>query len=161
MKIIAFDPGYDRLGWAVGETQNLKLKVKSFGCITTSKEDTLFHRYRIIIDEVEKLLIEHEPTQAATESLFFFSNQKTAMKVAEVRGIITGCLLKRNIEISEYTPIQIKQAAAGHGRADKVAVDKMVRLQLNLNPKEKIIDDTIDALAILLTHSIRSQSKLI
>ena len=160
MTVIAFDPGYDRLGWAVGKVISGKLQVTSYGCIRTDKNLKLFSRYEIIINELNKLIKKYQPTQAAIESLFFFSNQKTALKVAEVRGIIFSCLIQKNISIVEYTPLQIKQAVTGYGRADKKAVEKMVRLQLQIPTSEKLIDDTLDALGVLFTFSIRSQSKL-
>lgn len=153
--LITFDPGYDRLGWAVGkwETQT-PIKAMGYGCITTTKKLSLFERYSEIIQELTDILEKFQPTQASIESLFFYSNQTTAMKVAEARGVIINCLLQQKIEIFEYTPLQIKQAVTGYGRADKKAVEKMVRLQLQINPEEKIVDDTLDALAMLITHQV-------
>ncbi len=155
--ILAIDPGYDRLGWAMGQVESSKLKVKSYGCIGTNKKETLFKRYTQIIAELTQVIKDYNPTQLAIEDLFFSKNTKTAMKVSEVRGVIIGLCLSRGIEVYEYKPNQIKLAVTGSGRADKKAVDKMVRLQLNL-PKEKIIDDTMDALAILITHSATSHT---
>lgn len=153
--IISFDPGYDRLGWATAEhVQGSKLKVREYGCVETQKTKTIFPRYEQIIDEVDKLIKKFEPDQAAIESLFFFSNQKTAMKVAEARGVVIACLLRKQVRIFEYTPLQIKQAVTGYGRADKKAVEKMVRSELLLSSKEKILDDTIDALALQITHQV-------
>ncbi|MDO5561553.1 MAG: crossover junction endodeoxyribonuclease RuvC, partial [bacterium] len=100
-----------------------------------------------------EIIEEFKPDTAALETLFFFKNQTTVMQVAETRGIIISNLLRHNVEIFQYTPRQIKSAVAGHGAADKTGVEKLVRLQLKLPEDTKIIDDTYDALAALLTHA--------
>lgn len=151
--VIAIDPGYDRIGWAVGQVlSQQKINLLSYGLIQTNKTDKLTVRYQQIDQEFETLLTEFAPQEAALESLVFCHNQTTAMHVAEVRGLLLASLLRHQVIISEYSPPQIKLAAAGSGRADKKGVEKMVRLQLKLPAQEKIIDDTIDSLAILLTH---------
>lgn len=151
MKIIGIDPGYDRLGWAVGENTKGKWNIADFGCIQTAKSDTLVQRYSQINTELSEIISEHKPDQAAVETLFFSVNKKTALQVSEARGVILSCLIQNNIEIFEYNPNQIKLTVTGYGNADKKAVEKMVRLQLPI-PKIKIIDDAIDALAIMMTH---------
>jgi crossover junction endodeoxyribonuclease RuvC len=153
--ILGIDPGYDRLGWAIGyKTKNRQVETIDYGCIQTNKKDSLFNRYEQIILELNKILEKYKPKYLAIETLFFSKNTKTAMKVSEARGVIISLCLQFNLEIFEYHPVQIKQAVAGHGQADKKAVDKMTRLQLNLNNDKKIIDDAMDALAIVLTHGV-------
>lgn len=150
--ILGIDPGFDRLGWAVGQVlPDNAIELIDCNSIQTAKSQTIFERYNTLRLELEKILVTYQPTAVAIESLFFAKNQKTAMQVSEARGLILSSVLRFNCAVTEYTPLQIKQAVTGFGRADKSAVDKMVRLQLKLDDK-KVLDDTMDALAILLTH---------
>lgn len=152
---LAIDPGYDRIGWAVGEGKGDKPKVLGYGCIQTLKTDTLTKRYRQLEVDLQKIIDQYQPTKLAIETLFFSKNTTTALKVAEARGIIIGNCVRNNLDVFEYHPNTIKLTVTGNGKADKKAMEKMVRLQLPL-PATKIIDDAIDALAILLTHAIVS-----
>jgi crossover junction endodeoxyribonuclease RuvC len=151
--ILGIDPGYDRVGWAVGKAHHGQLNDINFGCIQTKASDNLFVRYQQITQQLEQIIEQYQPTQLAIESLFFFKNQTTAMKVSEARGVIISSCLKSPIQIFEFTPLQIKQAVTGYGRATKEQLDKMVRLQLKLG-NQKIIDDAMDALGILLTQAV-------
>ncbi len=157
--ILAIDPGYDRVGWAIGNNNHAQLVDINFGCIQTNANQSLIQRYQQIITELEQIIHCHQPTQLAIESLFYFKNQKTVMQVSEARGIIIASCLKFNLTVFEYTPLQIKVAATGYGRATKEQVDNMVRLQLKLK-SGKMLDDAMDALAILLTHSISFNPQL-
>ncbi|MGD9129836.1 MAG: crossover junction endodeoxyribonuclease RuvC [Candidatus Woesebacteria bacterium] len=156
--ILGIDPGYDRLGWAIAQNLNDQWTKIHYGCIQTKKKDDLFKRYQDLNQELEKIIQQFKPDQAAVESLFFFKNKKTALQVSEARGIILACLIKNKVKIFEYTPLQIKEAVTGFGRADKKSVEKMVRLEFQLND-QKIIDDAIDALALILTHHILIKNK--
>lgn len=149
---IAIDPGYDRVGWAVGSCQRGQFIINGYGLIQTNKTQTIFERYSQVETELETILLTYRPQQAAMESLFFSKNQTTAMRVAEVRGLLLASLLRHQITCYEYNPGSIKLAITGYGKADKKAVEKMVRLELKLE-SEKLIDDTLDALAILVTHA--------
>jgi crossover junction endodeoxyribonuclease RuvC len=149
---LGIDPGYDRVGWAVGEIKGSQLQPIAYGLIQTDKHQTHFVRYQQVEAELSAILNQYQPVEAAIETLFFSNNQTTAMKVSEIRGIIISTLLRSKVECFEYNPSQIKLTVTGFGKADKKAVEKMIRLQLKL-PAEKVIDDTLDALAILLTHS--------
>lgn len=157
--ILGIDPGFDRIGWAIGQAQGSTINILDFNCIQTSKTESLVDRYQQIDTDLTAVLHKYQPTEAAIESLFFAKNQTSAMHVAEARGVIISCLFRQQIPYAEYTPLQIKQAVTGYGRADKPAVEKMVRLQLKLpvipGQSAKIIDDTLDALAIVLTHASR------
>ena len=152
--IMGIDPGYDRVGWAVCQAAGQKLGVVAYGCIRTNPKETQLERYQQLANELDELVVRYQPTDAVVESLFFATNQKTAISVAQARGIILAQFIKQSVTIHEYTPLQIKQAVTGYGNADKTAVEKMTRLQLTL-PDEKIIDDTIDALAMTITLHAR------
>ncbi len=161
MTLLGIDPGYDRVGWAIGQVNGAKIAVLGFGCIETDKNQTLIQRYQQIDTQLQEILEQFQPVEAAIESLFFFKNQTTAMHVSEARGVIISCLFRHQVGFAEYTPLQIKQAVTGFGRADKKAVEKMVRLQLGLTQtNEKILDDTMDALAILITHASSRKLKV-
>ena len=99
-------------------------------------------------------ILKNPPEEAAIESLFWFRNKSTALHVSEARGIVISLFLQAGVKISEYTPLQIKQSVTGYGRADKKAVEKMVRTELNLARQKSpaILDDTIDAMALLICH---------
>lgn len=150
MMILGLDPGYDRLGWAVGEKkknwQNLY-----FGCIQTNKKSPLLERYRQLDKEIDAIVHKYSPQHAAIETLFFSKNKKTALTVSESRGIILSSLIRNHLEIFQYNPGTIKQTVTGSGNADKKAVEKMVRMELSL-PAKFIIDDAIDALGVMITH---------
>ena len=152
--IIGIDPGYDRLGWAVGQEQAGQWQIMGQGCIQTNSKDDLTQRYQQLIDELTEILERFKPQEAAIEQLFWSHNQTTAMAVSESRGLILTLFLQHGLLISQYTPSQIKQAVTGYGRADKKAVEKMVRLQLAISHKQAkaINDDTFDALALLICH---------
>lgn len=148
--IIGIDPGYDRVGLAIGQKKGGSWQILHQGCIQTNSNEQLFERYRQISQELNSLLSKYQVSEAGIESLFWFKNQTTALPVSEARGIILAELLRHQVKISEYTPLQIKQSLTGYGRADKKAVEKMVRSELNL--EGKIIDDAIDALAAMICH---------
>ena len=148
--IIGIDPGYDRVGLSIGKKNNSNWELLDYHCIQTNRKDKLFARYAQIAAELEKLILKYEVTEASIESLFFFKNKSTALDVSEARGVIIATLLRHHIKISEYTPLQIKQSLTGYGRADKKSVEKMVRMELAIDGK--IIDDTIDAMAIMICH---------
>ena len=158
MPILGIDPGYDRMGWGIGTPKGNSWTNLHHGCIQTPKDMKLFDRYQLLQEELDKIIKIHQPKIAAIESLFFFKNQKTALKVSEARGVILSTCFTNGLKLYEFTPLQIKQAATGYGRADEKSVEKMVRLQLNLT-KEKIIDDAIDALAVMMTY--QAQHKLL
>jgi crossover junction endodeoxyribonuclease RuvC len=159
-RILGIDPGYDRLGWAVGEVTPTNLSVIKYGCIQTDRKQNIIDRYRQFSTELATLLQELQPDEAALENIYFARNTKTALRVSEARGVIIHTCLLAGLEIYEYDPVSIKLAVAGNGQADKTAVTKMVQLQLKLTP-DKLLDDTLDALATLMTHAFRRQSGIL
>ena len=150
--ILGIDPGYDRVGWCVGKKQNGNITIEKYGSVLTKKTDSLFERYHQIDTELQKVVDEFHPEECAVESLFFSKNQKTALHVSEARGVILSVLFRNHIAFFEYTPLQIKQAVTGYGKADKAAVEKMLRLQFQFK-NGKILDDVVDAVGVMVTHA--------
>lgn len=158
LTILSIDPGYDRCGWAIGVVQKNSYQVQDFDLIQTDKKQLLFERFNQIRRRLNELIAEYQPQHLAIENLYFAKNTTTALRVAEVRGLIIGLALTNGLEIFEYDPATIKVAVTGHGQADKTAVAKLTLAQLKLTHlkqnQPKIIDDAIDALAIGLTHAV-------
>jgi crossover junction endodeoxyribonuclease RuvC len=153
--ILACDPGYERLGWAIGTRHNSQqLKVLAYGCLRTSAQAPLLTRFEQLYHQLSELTTQYQPHQLAIETLYFSRNQSTALAVSEVRGLLFGLAFQHHLSITQYTPAEIKLAATGYGKADKAAVRKMVELQLKLQVSAKEVDDTLDALALLLTHHV-------
>lgn len=157
MKILAIDPGYERLGVAVLEKSGGKESALFSCCLTTNKNQAHSERLAFIGDEVEKIIKKLKPESLTIESLFLFSNQKTAMKVAEARGVILCEAARAGLPVFEYTPLQIKIAVTGYGKSDKRQVAEMARKLLSL-PDKKRLDDEYDALAIGLTFFATEKS---
>lgn len=151
MIILGIDPGYAIVGYGVLEYSNNKFKVIEYGAITTDSKTDMFDRFKSIYDDICEVMERTKPDFMAIEELFFNSNQKTAINVAQARGVILLAAMNRGIRIFEYTPLQVKQAVAGYGRADKKQVQQMVKLLLGLKEVPKP-DDTADAVAIAICH---------
>ncbi len=151
--ILGIDPGYDRVGISVIE-KVLKGKevVLHSECFQTSAKDTIYDRMLSIGKRVADLMAKYNPQSLAIETLFITKNQKTAMRVSEVRGIIIYEALRAQIPVFEYSPMQVKMSITGDGTSDKSRIQKMVKLLVNL-PKKEAIDDEYDAIAVALTHS--------
>ena len=152
IRILGLDPGTAILGWGIVEKEGHKIHPKKYGCIRTPANalqgKRLFHIYSSLCDIIEK----EKPTCMAIEELFFFKNQKTVMSVAQARGVAIVCAMKSGLSVFEYTPLQVKQALTGYGRADKAQMQEMVRITCNLKECPKP-DDAADALAIAITHA--------
>lgn len=155
LRILGVDPGYGRMGIAVLE-KSLKGKEKLLysNCIETSSKDDIYCRFKTIGQEIKKVIEKFKPQEMALESLFIAKNQKTAMRVAEARGIILYEALKKSLEIYEYTPLEIKSSLTGDGTSDKTRIIKMIHLLIEL-PTKISLDDEYDAIAVALTHSAR------
>jgi len=155
MRILGIDPGFERVGIAVieknNETQNKEQLVYS-ECFKTLPSLHFNERLGLIGEEIKNIINKHNPDILAIETLLFNSNQKTAMKVAEARGVIVYEAITKKLEICEYTPLQIKIAIAGYGRADKKQVTNMVKQLIKIEKNIKY-DDEIDAIAVSLTCS--------
>jgi len=160
MRILGIDPGTAIVGWAVLEKTNTGNAVIAYGDITTPKEDTLEQRLVDINKDLTELIEKYQPEHAAVEDLFFFKNQKTAMAVAHARGVILLTLAKKRVMVHSYTPLQVKQALTGYGRAEKKQIQEMIKNVLALEEVPQP-DDVADALAVAYchTHSISGVHK--
>lgn len=169
--VLAIDPGFGRCGWAVlAKNENNESRIKNYAIskstihnsqfiiqllacdlIETDKRKNLPERLLEIYKAVDYLIKKYQPRELAIESLFWFKNKKTAMAVAQARGVIIVAAKNNQLDIYEYTPLQVKQAVVGYGKADKTQVQKMIRFHLD-RQSTPIQDDTADAVAIGLTH---------
>jgi crossover junction endodeoxyribonuclease RuvC len=147
---LAFDPGFERLGVAVIERTGNKETLIHSDCLRTSTKLSFPQRLRELGLAVEDLIVTHTPHAVALEDVYFAKNEKTAMKIAEVRGMLAYLAAKNNLTIHEYTPMQVKVAITGYGKSDKSAVAAMVPRLVAL-PAKKRLDDELDAIAIGLT----------
>ena len=152
MIILGIDPGYAIVGWGVIEKNNRgQCQVIDYGAINTDKDMNLPSRLVAIEKSIERLVDHFKPDVMAIEELFFNTNTTTAIKVAQARGVILTAAHNASVKIFEYTPLQIKQALTGYGRAEKKQIQYMTKVMLNLKSIPKP-DDTADALAVALTH---------
>lgn len=151
MIILGIDPGYAIIGYGIIDTSKSDMVV-DYGAITTPKEDSLPIRLEAIESSLKFLFDKFKPDVVAIEELFYFKNQKTVIQVAQARGVIILACQKYCGNIYEYTPLQIKQALTGQGRAEKAQVQYMVKAILGLNSIPKP-DDAADALAVAICHS--------
>ena len=154
MIILGLDPGTAIVGWGVIDTgpknDVSKAKCLAYGCITTDKDMPASKRLVAIGSGLEALLKEYTPELASIEKLFFTNNQTTAMPVSQARGVLLYVLELQGVPTVEFTPLQIKQALTGYGRADKSQMQQMVKLILKL-PGIPKPDDAADGLAIAVT----------
>lgn len=151
--ILGIDPGYDRLGIAVIEKSGRsKEKLLYSDCFQTSAKLPIYERFALIGAEISRIIAEYKPSALALETLFITKNQKTAMRVAEARGIIIYEASKAGIPIFEYGPMEIKTAITSDGRSDKERIIKMVHMLIDI-PAKDTVDDEYDAIAVALTHS--------
>ncbi len=156
MIILGIDPGYGIIGYGVIDTEKPNM-VLDYGAITTPKEASFPERLQEIEENLKFLFDKYKPEVVAIEELFYFKNQKTVIQVAQARGVIILACQKYCGKIYEYTPLQIKQALTGHGRAEKAQVQYMVKAILGLNSVPKP-DDAADALAVAICHSQTSNA---
>lgn len=158
MRIIGIDPGIGRTGWGVIEAQSSKIVVQSFGCIETNKDTKIEKRLQELYEQITAILRKEKPDAFAIEELFFNTNAKTAMVVGQARGISLLAAAQHRIPTAVYTPLQVKIAVTGYGRAEKKQVGQMVKILLQLSEIPKP-DDTADALAIAVTHAFSYKMK--
>ena len=151
MVILGIDPGYAIIGYGILNKKK-KDMLLDYGAIVTPKEDSMPVRLENIDKSLKFLFDKYKPDVVAIEELFYFKNQKTVIQVAQARGVILLACQKYCGNIYEYTPLQIKQALTGQGRAEKAQVQFMVKAILGLNSIPKP-DDAADALAVAICHS--------
>lgn len=157
MKILGIDPGYAIVGYGVLEYSNNHFTVIDYGAVTTPAGMDFNRRLEVIYDELDFVITKHRPDAMAIEKLFYNTNEKTVINVAQARGVILLAAQKHSLEIAQYTPLQVKQSVVGYGRAEKKQVQEMMRIMLKLDKVPKP-DDTADALAMAICHAHTSGS---
>ncbi|SKA80985.1 Holliday junction endonuclease RuvC [Caloramator quimbayensis] len=151
MRIIGIDPGIAIMGYGILDYAYNRFSVVNYGAIITTNKESMPKRLEILYNSLWDILNEYKPDAVAFEELFFNQNAKTAIIVGQARGAAVLCAQKSGIDIYEYTPLQVKQAVVGYGRAEKKQIQQMVKMILNLKEIPKP-DDTADALAIAICH---------
>jgi crossover junction endodeoxyribonuclease RuvC len=157
MRIVGIDPGTARIGWGLIDGSHQQYTMLRYGCIETEKTKQPHHRLQEIHAEVLGLLQTEKPDQVVVEQLFFARNVTTAMSVGQARGVILLAAAQANLPVFEYTPMQVKQAITGYGRAEKAQIQTMIKMLLKLKEIPKP-DDAADALAIALTHGFTNMA---
>ena len=152
MRILGIDPGSGIIGFGLIELNKGKPRLLDAGVIRTNIGEDPSLRLKDLYVSMKEILEEAKPDEASVEKLFFAQNVTTAMGVSQARGVILLALAEYGVTISEYTPLQIKMAMTGYGRATKTQIQEMVRVQLGLKARPKP-DDCADALAAALTHA--------
>ncbi len=151
MIVLGIDPGYAIVGCGIVEYKSNHFRMLGYGAITTEAHTPFNERIEKIYDEATELMVKFRPDAMAIEKLFFNTNQKTAIDVAQARGALVLAAQKNHVPIFEYTPLQVKQSVVGYGRAEKKQVQEMTRVMLNLEKIPKP-DDAADALAMAICH---------
>jgi len=165
MIILGIDPGTAITGYGIIENNQGKLKAVDYGCILTDKKLKMPERLDFLGEELKKIMKKYKPQAMAVEELFFFKNAKTIITVGQARGVILfvgkNIGKKTGLDIYEYTPLQVKQAVVGYGRADKNQVQQMVKAILGLDKAPKR-DDAADALAVAIccASSLKFEGKV-
>lgn len=159
MRILGIDPGYAIMGYAVLDYIGNKFVAVEYGSITTDAHTPNEERLKILYDDLTEIIKKHKPDEASIEELFYNTNATTAIMVGEARGMVLLACAKAGIKINEYTPLEIKSALTGYGKADKKQVQTMVKMILGLDETPKP-DDTADAIAAAICHAHHSGNKI-
>ena len=159
MRILGLDPGIATVGFGIVDTEKNRQRLVACGVITTPAHTPLTQRLDQIYTDLEELIRTYQPEVMSVEELFFNTNITTGISVAQGRGVILLCAFRFGLRIYEYTPLQVKQAVVGYGRAEKKQVMDMVRRILGLSAPPKP-DDAADAVALALCHARSSTSLL-
>ena len=159
MIILGIDPGLATIGWGVVDYSASRLHPIAYGSIRTAPRRKVEDRLNEIYDALSEIIEKYKPLSMAVEELFFNTNITTGIVVAEARGVILLCAKRHNVPIFEYTPMQVKSAVVGYGKADKKQVITMVTMLLGLK-EPPTPDDTADALAIAVAHAHSSSSRV-
>lgn len=152
MRILGIDPGLATLGWGVIEAEGGRQRLINYGCILTTPQQRLPDRLKQIGEDMRDLLTLYQPDEIAFEELFFAKNVTTAFTVGAARGVSIAACAAYTDRLFEYTPMQVKQAIVGYGKAEKQQIQQMVKLLLKMDHIAKP-DDAADAIAIALTHA--------
>lgn len=160
VRILGIDPGYERVGIAIIEKTNKGDELVYSECFKTAKEEDFPTRLELICKKLVEIIKKYKPKHLSIENLFLEKNQKTAMRVSEVRGAIIYESKKQGLSISEYTPLQVKIATTGYGKSDKRQVAFMVSRIIRVN-KKIVGDDEMDAIAVGITGSSSFKNQII
>ena len=152
MRILGIDPGYAIVGYGVLDYDGSRFGVVGFGAITTAAGLPFDRRLMAIFDDMRVLIQNYRPDEKKKKKLFFNTNQKTGIDVAQARGVTLLAAAQAGLPIFEYTPLQVKSSITGYGRAEKQQVQEMTRTILHLKEVPKP-DDTADAVALAITHA--------
>ena len=152
MIILGIDPGFAITGYGIVQYVGNRFQVLDYGAITSTPDSDLPTRLKLLYDKLGDVISQYHPDAIAVEELFFNKNVKTALTVGHGRGVILLAAANSEADIFEYTPLQVKQAVVGYGRAEKKQVQEMVRIILNLTKPPKP-DDVADALAVAICHA--------
>ena len=152
MRVLGIDPGYAIMGYGAVEYKNHRLVPIGYGVVTTKPKTPLEQRLLLIDRGLDEIIERWRPGAVAVEKLFFISNQKTAIDVAQARGVVLLRAASLGLPVFEYTPLQVKQSVVGYGRAEKRQVMEMTRIMLSLGELPKP-DDAADALAVAICHA--------
>ena len=155
MRILGIDPGTAIMGYGIVDYAGNRFVPRDYGCIRSAAGVSQHLRLRKLFHQLNDLLKEYQPNCLAVEELFFSRNSKTALAVGQARGIVLLAAAEAGIDVYEYTPLQVKQAVVGLGRAEKKQVQYMIRVILNL-PETPRPDDVADALAVAVCHANNS-----
>lgn len=158
MRILGIDPGYAIVGWGVVDHAGVQFKTAGYGAIETPSHTDFSVRLQKVYEDMCTILDKAKPDAMAIETLFFTTNQKTVIYVAEARGVILLAAKQAGVPVFEYTPLQIKLSVAGYGKALKKQVQEMTRVLLKLEKVPKP-DDTADALAVAICHAHSYRAK--
>lgn len=160
MVIFGIDPGYAIVGCGIVRYERNNFSLMGYGAVTTDKDMPFNKRLKKIYDDLTELLEKFKPDAVSIEKLYFNTNQKTAIDVAQARGVIVLAVERSGIPIFEYTPLQVKQSIVGYGRAEKQQVQEMTKMFLHLDKIPKP-DDAADALALAICHGHASDSLIL
>lgn len=152
MRILGIDPGYGITGYSIIDYIGNKFELVESGAIITSAKQSFQLRLSQIYTDIQNIIKQFKPDAISVEELFFNNNVKTAINVAQARGVILVVGCQNNIPTYEYTPLQVKQAVVGYGRADKIQVQRMVKILLKVEKLPKL-DDITDSMAIAICHA--------
>ena len=156
MLILGVDPGIGRAGWGIINFEKGKTNALDYGCFETTTKDDDSQRLVKIYNHFTHLIKKHKPDSLSIEELFFAANTTTAFRVGQARGVVILAAAQKKLDVTSYTPLQVKLAVTGYGKAEKSQVGQMVKAILKLDKIPKP-DDTTDALAIALTHAFSSK----
>jgi crossover junction endodeoxyribonuclease RuvC len=160
MRVLGIDCGTEKTGYGIIETDGRRHALVAEGVIVTNPKQPMQARLLVIAGGLRALIKQHEPEAAAAEDVFFATNVKTALKLAQVRGVVLLITAEADLDLGEYSPLEIKTSVVGYGRAEKQQVQMMVKSLLHLD-REIESEDAADALAVAICHATRRAAEVV